>query len=252
MTHPERSTIPRSFPSPRRRPDTPDTPTAGRVTVTVPVAGPARRKRQARRGRGIPAGPVRNHYTLTFNAHTVSDRDNKTVMDVLAYYKYQFVKANANVNESGFAESEKDDNVTDLSGSAETGIGFSLKDPAADNAVYLKLYIDGDNASRTRGGAVVYKVPLAVLEHRAPAGARLDRRRGQAGRQLYGLGEPVQTGPHAGRGGKSDRDGPFQAGVSGFEGFHQPYRLHGKGPRLRKGHRDHQRAALQSSLRRPL
>ena len=82
-------------------------------------------------------------------------------MDVLAYYKYQFVKANANVNESGFAESEKDDNVTDLSGSAETGIGFSLKDPAADNAVYLKLYIDGDNASRTRGGAVVYKVPLA-------------------------------------------------------------------------------------------
>lgn len=82
----------------------------------------------------------------------MSDRDNKTVMDVLAFYKYQFVKANANVNESGFAESEKDDNVTDLSGSAETGIGFSLKDPAADNAVYLKLYIDGDNASRTRGG----------------------------------------------------------------------------------------------------
>lgn len=76
-----------------------------------------------------PGGPVRNHYTLTFNAHTVSDRDNKTVMDVLAYYKYQFVKANANVNESGFAESEKDDNVTDLSGSAETGIDLH---PAAE------------------------------------------------------------------------------------------------------------------------
>lgn len=143
-----------------KTPDTPDTPTAGRVTVTVP--SPDRLDGSGKHVEaGDPGGPVRNHYTLTFNAHTVSDRDNKTVMDVLAYYKYQFVKANANVNESGFAESEKDDNVTDLSGSAETGIGFSLKDPAADNAVYLKLYIDGDNASRTRGGAVVYKVPLA-------------------------------------------------------------------------------------------